>query len=410
MVNAPKGFFRERNRTAQGAPLTTNGPLMVIAPPVRVKMYSEYASTYHHTTREAQQLSLRDAKFIVATDVSLHDQFWPHMILDETCNVLIELGYPAWWVEIYRVKSKLAMYVTDVSPTEGNVMIGNIFDPDLSVGLPSGNAFTDIEGTLLMSWVYFLIMVEHTMPSLIQSLHAEDTAVQVVDQFLRGKLAIGLKDKSDDALMLWRDDALIPAAKELQRKLKEGEQVSPYMKVTYEHGGAFLGNILLYPESRDTGKLVLIGNILSFATNQLSPEYGVQSGVRDRSRVKRPFPGLAWESVHDVYGSSPVFGVVLDLLEESWYDCFGESYIHFREQLLERDKRKLASYVKTVSTKMGMDDLSPIDQEVMSNPDKAHYKYGEADISDDVLNLLFQGLPVEEVEPYFNLITRNVSL
>jgi hypothetical protein len=409
-LNAPEGFFRERNRTAQGAPLGTNGPLMVIAHPIRKRIYDRYAFTFHHTTREEQQKSLREAKFLIAADVASHDQFWPSFILEETVSVMKDIGLPEWWVEIYRSKSKLPMYVTDVSPTEGNVMIGDLNNPNLSVGLPSGNAFTDLEGTMLMTWVYFIIMVEHTLPGLISSMSTDEATLQIMDQFLQGKLSIRLKDKSDDALLYWADEALVPLAQKLQQKMQDGEQVSPYMTVGYEHGGAFLGNILLYPADKDPAKMVLIGNILSFITNQLSPEYGVQSGVKDRSRVQRPFPGLAWESIHDVYGSSPVFGDVLELLEACWYDVFGESYIHFRDNLLERDRKRLAHFVRTMRLKSGLDSLTEMDHEVLASPDKLHYKFAESDISADVVDMLFHGLPLEKVEPHFNNIMRNVSL
>lgn len=401
----PDGFFRERKRTAMGGPLGMNAVLMPIAQSCRNHVYKTYSYTFHHTTRESIQNDLRSWKFVIPADVTQHDQFWPTFILDTIAEGMADVGLQEWWVHLYLTKSRLPLYVSDVGPGLGNLLIGDWRNPNLHVGLPSGNAFTDLEGTILMTWVYFLIQVEHTYPVLKSAFKNEVSAERTWDAYLAGKLPIVLKDKSDDALLGWTDPALVPAATALLEKMKDKStdkaQISPYMVVSYEHGGAFLGSILLYPESKNTENLVLIGNGVSLLVNQLSPEYGVSSGVKDRSKVKRGFPGLAWDSLAAVYGSCPAYGGLMDILEFAWYKHHGESYRGYREELLRRDQQLLLQYVDQLKLPIDVSDLSLAEKECLADSDKAQYKYVPDDLSPGVADFLFQGLTLDEVEPFF---------
>jgi hypothetical protein len=181
------------------------------------------------------------------------------------------------------------------------------------------------------------------------------------------------------------------------------------MKLTLEHGSAFLGSILLFPSDGSQDKVTFVGNVNSLVINQFSPEYGVQSKIRDRSRVKRPFPGLAWETLPSVYGSAPAFGTVMEETERAWRNVYGRSYSLFRDEMLRQDKRLLSEYIaKTATARIAMDSLTAIDHEVIASPEKMQYKFSSEDVSDGIEDLLFNGIPLEEVEPLFNKITRRI--
>ena len=400
----PKGFFRVRRRTAMGGPFGVNAPLMPVAQALRKALYDRYAYTFHHTSRSSQQEKINKWDWCIAADVTQHDQYWPTFILDAIKSELLSMGYAEWWVEIYVTKSHLPIYVTDVGPDQGNILLGDWRSPSLHVGLPSGNSFTDIEGALLMTFVYALVQLEHTAPEMIRTLSSDASCEQFADRYMKGELPICLLDKSDDGLLGWKEPHYIPRAKKLQEKMVNGDSVSPYMIVSYEHGFAFLGGILLYPESMDIKKMVITGNVNSFYINQFSPEYGVQSGIKDRSRVKRPFPGLAWESMDSVYGSIPIYGEAKQLIEKHWYDAFGVSYFAYREALLEMDKRRIQDYIKSNASAKGLYDLSSTDMEVLASPEKLEYKFAPSDISSSVLDMLYQGLPIEYTEPYLEAV------
>lgn len=399
----PDGFFRERNRTAHGGPLGINAQLMPIAQAIRNNIYEKYGYTYHVTTRQALQDDIRsDWKFIINADVASHDTFWPTFTVDTICEGMSDAGIQDWWLTLYKTSKKLPMYVTDVDDGVGNILLGDWRKPDLHPGLTSGVATTDLDGSIVMTWVYFLIQVTHTYPDFIPLLKEKASRERIIDSYLRGKLPFRLKDKSDDAAMGWTDPVAVSRAVALQDKMKKGEQISPYMVVTYEHGGAYLGSIFLYPESKLTSGIVLIGNALSLVINQLSPEYGVQSGVADRSRTKRPYPGLAWDTLAQAYGSAPAYGVVMESLERAWYDVRHESYRGLRERMLEEDRLRLAADIRRQSAnKLTYDDFTALDKEVLARPDLIQHRVSPNDVSPGLLEMLFQGLGVDEVEPYF---------
>lgn len=403
----PDGFFRARNRTAKGGPLGMNATLMPIAHAVRKHIYDAYAYTFHHTTRASTESDVRDLSYVIAADVSNHDWYWPHFILDVVKDELLNLGFADWWVELYVTKSRLPDFVTNVGPNSTNLLNGDYRAPSNSGGLPSGNAFTDIEGTLLMAFVYFLIQVKHTYPRLLREGRNVESATQVVHAYLRGELPIVLKNKSDDALLGWKDGALTPAARDLQQKMKDDEKISEYMIVSYEHGGAFLGSILHYPDSAEISNVVLTGNILSYVTNQFSPEYGIYSGRGDRSKAKRPYAGLAWNTMRENYGSCPIFDEVKDIIEWEWSKVYGESYDLMRKAWAYRDEKALADDIRN-NTDTTLKAVSPVDVEVLIDPSRAEWKYAKDDVSDTVRSLLFKGIPTEDVEPFFNSVVNPI--
>lgn len=401
----PKGFFRARKRTAMGGPLAMGAALMPVAQAVRAGIYEKFAYTFHHTTREAQQDGLKDWVWSFAADVSQHDQYWPTFVLPVIKDELSKIGFKDWWLELYETKSHLPLYVTGVGPNEPNLLLGDWRKPDLHCGLPSGNPYTDLEGTMVMTWVYAMIQIDHTEPRYANLCKSRSGAYEFAKQYMLGQLPIALKDKSDDALLGWKEPHQIAAARELQAKAKRGDQLSPYMLVTYEHGGGFLGNLLLYPKDFQMQKMVLIGNILSYFNRQFTPEYGVSSQQRDRTKVRnRPYPGLAWESLDTVYGSSPVYGEAKELIEQTWRDVFGYSYKGFRDDLLRHDKRQLANDIERMTARAGNMTLSAIDAEVIASPDKLEYKFLKGDVSPEVYSLLYTGLSTDFTGPYLDSI------
>lgn len=405
------GFFRERNRTAKGGPLGVNAPLMPVAQAVRASLYGRFPFSYHHTTRDSQQKEIAASKFVLAADVSNHDHFWPQeLVLDTIGDELLRMGYADWWVHLFMISFKLPDYVTDVGPGLGNVLIGDWRAPANRGGLPSGQAFTDLMGTLVMTFVYFQIQVDWTYPELVKTMEraTEDGAVRLWEDYLSGRMPISLKDKSDDALMLWSEDRYVARAHRLSKAMELGEErINPYMNVSLEKGGAFLGSILLYPQSKDISKMILIGNGISYIVNQLCPEYSVQSAVVDRSRAKRPFNGLAWATMDLNYASCPVYGLLKEEMERVHYDVYGTSYTAMRERWLADDQRSLRDYLRHVSA--SLPDLTMVETEVLADPSKAEWKYLAEDISEEILSMLFQGLTTDEVTPYFNSVVPTSS-
>nr|QYF49688.1 MAG: putative RNA-dependent RNA polymerase [Guangxi cysto-like virus 1] len=401
----PDGLFRTRKRIAMGTPLGTNAPLMTIAHPVRKKIYRVYPFTYHHTTRERLRSELRKWEFMIAADVSNHDWFWPTWFIDEVADILRDLGYADWWVDLYVMKGKMRTFVTSVGPGIPAGVLGDWTDYSSYGGLPSGNAFTDIEGTYGMTFVYLVLLIEHIMPEMIDRMHDQYECESFVESVLQGEAPVGIKDKSDDALLLARGEPYVTRLRNLQEEMIEGkEDLSPYFKISYEHGGAFLGNIIVFPESGNMAEIDVVGNINSFVINQFSPEYSINSRVVDRSTLKRPYPGLAWGSYADVYGTTPTYHGVLDCIEKHFYDAFGTSYRSLREHHLEKDRLALRKHL----SRQDLAFLTTVEAEVLAEPAKLQYKYTEDDVRPAIVNLLFHSLDTEDTRGIFNSITKDV--
>jgi len=401
----PNGFFRTRRRNAAGGGLGINATQMPVAHAVRKKMYGEYAYTFHHTTRDSIRQDLRKAHLLIAGDVSNHDWYWPHFAHDAMEAELEAMNYSEWFVKLFRTISKLPIFVAGVGPDIPNILLGDWRSPSNTGGLSSGEAMTDIKGSIWMTFCYFILQATHTYPSILKTCETFEGALSTMDRYLKGQLPIALKDKSDDGIMIWTDRTLLPAALKLQRRMQEGDlSISNYMIIQYEHGGAFLGSIIMYPGDKNPAKLDLIGNIVSLVGNQFSPEYGVFNGHGDRSKAKRPYGGLAWDTMRQNYGSSPIYDDVVDLIEHHWGKVYGYSYANFRREWLIADKKALASAISTNGV-AGLNDLTPADIEVLIDPARADWKYSEEDLTPGLKDMMFKGLSLETVEPYFRAAT-----
>lgn len=400
-----EGIFRERRRTAMAVQLGINTQLAVVAHPMRKNMYSTYAFTYHHTGRANKEEKVADWENAVAIDVSDHDILWPSSFLRPLiCDELREMGFAEWWVAHLEYVLKMPIYVGAPGPDLGKVLIGDWRNPQMDVGLTSGNAMTDILGSIGMTAIYAIMQLDHTAPHIVAGLRTYADVLRFMDSYLKGKEEICQLSKSDDALLGWRQGRALAASKELVAKLQRGEQVSPYMVVGYEHGGAFLGDIMYYDSTRSPRNARFIGNIVSMVNNQFSPEYSVQSNVKDRAKRARPFPGLAWASMKLTYGDCPIYGETLSLIEKEWRHCFGESYEAYREEWLRQDTLALSQYVKRVAQDRGLQGLNYIDLEVLVDPDKMHYKFSEDDVSDDVKAVVTNKISAATLEPIFRKI------
>lgn len=402
----PQGFFRERRRTAQGIPGPIGAALTPIAQAARTRMYSVYAYTFHHTTRAQKEEKVHEWDFSIAADVSDHDAFYPSQVIDKWAETFKKIGFAEWWVELFSTSFKLPIYVSAPGPDQGQTLIGDWREPNLRMGLSSGNPFTDMLGSGNMCITYLISQIEHTAPHFKNQIRDISSAMTFLDMYMKGKLEIGQISKSDDAFLLWKKGVSAAAAHDFQRAMKDKKQLSDYMHIGYEHGGAFLGDILLYDSTKELKRAIFIGNILSMLRNNFSPEYGCDSHIRDRSRVKRPYPGLAWASMREVYGDCPVYREVLDVVEHTWRKVYGYSYKLYREKLLRDHTLELEKAVRNVGLSMGRSELTPIEIDVLNDPSRAQWRYKDDDIRPEVMEHLMHGLPLEEVSPYFESIIK----
>lgn len=399
-------FWRERIRVAYGGPWGINADLQPVAAAVRTRIYDLYGFTLHHTTRDQMQSKISKAKFTIAADVSDHDRLWSQHFLETKTDELLNMGYADWWCKIYNTKSKLPIFIKGVGPNIPGVLMGDPLNPTVNAGLPSGNSFTDLEGTEAMVLTYFVVQVEHTMPELIPMIKDMASATYIMDRYMKGNLDISLLDKSDDAQLMWSNPVHLPRAMALRDKMEKKEPVSPYMVITYENGGAFLGNILLFDETRDPKNVTLIGNANSFMLSQFNPEYSVPGAhIKTRSGHRRPYPGLGYRHLTDAYGTIPVYREMTDMIEHHWAKEMGGSYRAYREKMAIQDERQLAEDLSVISrNSQDIRDLTLIEAEILADPSKLEYKYTLDDVRPSIAYLLFRGVGVDHVKPWLKKV------
>lgn len=397
--------FRTRRRTAYGCSLGVNAYLLPIAQSVRSHLYEAYSWSFHHTTRAQKQEKVRANEYAIFVDVSDHDLLWPNGMYSKIIeSELKAMGFAPWWVDLLVLSLHLPIYISSPAPGEGHVIIGDPENPDLEAGLPSGNAFTDLFGTFGMAPIYAMIQIEQTAPWLIESFTSLEAVKGFLHDYLRGALPFSACSKSDDGMMLWKSGRSAELAVNLQAKMVAGEQLSKYMHVSYEHGGKMLGDILLYGSDKTTKNSFFIGDITSFFTNLLAPEYSCNSKERDRTRVRRPYPGLAYDTASQVYGSCPAYAGTLDMLEFFYRKEFGDSFEATRVAWRDYDRQLLAAWLQAQKIKFKWDDLSPIEQEVFASRDKIQWKYSPDLIREELRELILPGISLEYIQPYFQSI------
>lgn len=406
----PDGFFRTRLRTAMGLAYKVSCSLMPVGQSTRAKLYKLYPFAYHHTTRAQKEERLHQWDHTMFADVSDHDIFYPlDLYLPEITDVLLNtLKWSPWGVKIFEKSFRLPVYVGSPANGEGHVLLGDPFAPNLNAGLSSGHPMTDIMGTLNMAFNYALVQIEHTAPHWWKVVgQSHESACTFVRNWQRGELPFSAMLKSDDAAMNWRGAAVVKAALALHARLRDEPDFlpSPYVKISYEAGGKFLGDVALYGPDKSNKSIVMIADPISDLVNTIVPEYGVQSEKWDRTKVKRPYGGLAYASRDQVYGTTPVYGLLTEAMEKIYRDVRGESFHSFRLMWQRRDEALLSKHLASVSSQKHLGAFSAIDLEVLASPDKLEYKYTEADVSPEVTALLHQGIPVGEVAPYLAAFT-----
>lgn len=408
-----KDFARERRRTAQAIPGKLGFALMPIAQAARANLYKKFPFSFHTRSRTDLQAKLRKWDSTVAVDVSDHDILWFGFILDAWKDELLKLGYADWWVELFITSLKLPIYVSAPGPGQGGVLLGDWAEPNLNAGLSSGNPFTDLLGAGGMAPNYLITQVEHTAQEHIPFLErATDAEVDVfTSSYWSGELDFACKSKGDDALMLWKGKENVRRSTKLLELMKEvnesdderrSVEINPYIKITYEHGAAYLGHLVLFDSSFELSKTVLTGNPLSMIRNMWSPEYTVNSHIKKRSGQKRPYPGLAWGDLSSNYGTCPIYGELKELVDKVYFDIYGSSYSAFRERLLFDDTKKLATDLsyQRVEVPEDLGWLTPVEKEVIASPEKLQYKYLPTDVRPEILALFSRGINEKIVHDY----------
>jgi hypothetical protein len=287
--------------------------------------------------------------------------------------------------------------------------LGDWTNPNLLQGLSSGHGLTDILGTIFMTFSYTDIQLTHLAPEMKQKLvnEVDVSGGLAIDRFLfeylNGKLPIAQMSKSDDALILVKGGLYKERLAILREKLKDEVQISDYMLISYESGYAFLGDVLIYDVTKALAKSRFSGNIVSYVYNLFVPEYSIDTHKPIEQR-RRPFPGISHGTAPEVFGSSPIWQEVNDVIEKVWFEVYGESFRRMRQAQYDNDVVALAEFVKHRTTHLRQLDLSLIDAEILADPSKLSWKYGPQDVHPAIVELFSSGLNADATKAFSEFV------
>lgn len=407
-----------RMRVASGGPGTTNYALMAHAQAVRAMMYKKWPFTWKATTPSDKEEKIHQFEHAIFADVSDHDQLFPGWFIDLALDTMRNINYDGRFVALLGAAMRMPYYVGANARDEGQVLIGDPADPTCNFGLSSGIAYTDLFGSWWMTSVYVIAMIEHSAPWLIQSFEKPGrTAADALSRILSGEAEVGVMDKSDDAIMLFRREAVSGARawhESLARAEESGEKFpsSPYMDLSYEVGGKYLGTVALFPLNKRLSEIKMVGDIVSSKINRWSPEYAVNwSNQRDRTREKRPFPGLSAVAEAQVFGSAPAFQEAREIEEFLFKKHHGESLAAYFAALRRHDEDAMINLMNQRASAMrdnlkaiGVSGLTTLELLALYNPEYLHYKISKTDIRPQVFDILMGGVEVEYVEDFLSEI------
>lgn len=358
-----------RVRTAYGASGTVSYALTVAIAPARAAMFAKYHFTYKHRTPKEVAEKINKFKAVLGVDVTQYDQsilaFW----LERLCKNLATIGpfsQAMASLNYYHISAyALAPCPYDVNDTPW-VAVGSLFDKagySFERGLASGTPLNPDIGKIIQTF------------EIVSRLHRSKVlafdSFNDVDNFLRGYRAVACLNSSDDTLLLGSS----------REELKKVIKIGGYLFWDEEDVPVFLGSIY----GGTPGQVVGYPNIMSFFHRRLNPETGIGYKPTDQRYHWRA--GFVAQDYH--YGTHPRFNEASRLLNETWREFFGHSFLAVYQN--PDHERSLI---------MSMASRSEVDRLVMVKPEVIHYMVDEKDVSPEVLALTTSAITVDEVNHY----------
>lgn len=335
----------------------------------RANYFEEFGYTWHHTTADQIYDGIKDFESIIGLDVTLMDQNMPKFFLDYHADWLEDYWDPRV-AQLVRWLNGIPYFAPQLTAGGKPYWAGNPMDPstfNIDVGLSSGRSDNPDLGKWYMTSVYFCLVDDYLHDLLEQGANDDESIMTVLKG---GHKVFGLKDMGDDAILGLRAGYSELATKMRADLTEAGESgkagLSPYAILDVEKGVAFLGNVILKDA---TGKLIRpIPNPVTFLVNRHCPERSVNTGYQQYW-----MHGYLAAMEHYSRAGS-IIGELDRMGEELWRKHFPGVPTPGQMANMARRQRPLP---------LG-DTLSEVDMEVLLDPSKLFYKFGDQDVSPSI--------------------------
>lgn len=360
-------FSGMRLRVIDAGPWAINCDLQIVATSHMRAMFKRYGQTFHVNTKE-QIIKAVDGKYVFCSDVSEYDQ----SMSKDAIAVVFESMRKYYPEGIARSAERLyeAPYYARPLELDGKQgrWVHNPHDWSFSMraGNRSGHAFTSLVAKV---------------NKVIESLFLIDRLYAVTKQnlklFLTGAMPMGLVNNGDDEIIWAATRADLERFKVLRADLSAGHYV-----VKPEVGQGFSGLLLVRPDPT-VPSYVPTPRVHTSIEKCYVPERSVGG------RMRRFWAIGFYDRIDALHQS--------DVGREVW-DIHNFCY----RKHLEPEIGKLSQILDSAYKQHEIDlhALTSIDREVLADPDKLHYKYGDDDVSDGVLAMLTTKVPLKYCEAF----------
>lgn len=341
-----------------------------------------YAFTWKHTTPEQIYGKIKDAAYVVGSDIKQMDQSVPFFLLDKHADYFEQYVDPRFASVLRRMNT-----ATYFCPQPGLGLApfsaGSFLDPKVKVrvGLASGRPDNPDIG----KWVCFSAYLA-IIDDLFGLFRNEPDPVRRLDllrAFMRGEhpLLAMLNAGDDNVIIVKRGPQADRLVKELRAAFAKGD-ASPYFRIVPEIGISFLGNVIRMDEQ---GQVMMpIPSPVSFLVNWISPEHDIWSPHR---REFWPW-GVEARLLHYAAGGEVISDWLRTLLSV-WQ-------FHFKNEVA--NPVALAARARQIMDPPGLASMDPVSRQVFINPDKLFYQYTDMDVAEDVRKLFTTQIPGDVIE------------
>lgn len=362
--------FAMRARNVYGMSFVVNHIDAAVMSQFREFYLNEFEFTWKHRGHDHVTEKIAGWRYFAGFDVTSFDSTVPKFILDWLCDQFSTV------IDDRLVKmKKLMVHAPYIMPCPSNrphdVIVTDPFHGDdpldidcfnFDLGLPSGIASNPDYGKFIMMFQYLCLIdgIEH------------DVIEFGIEGILKGKHPkYAFLNAGDDCVILMNDETLA-------QRIRDGDYVADYFKVEPEMPISFLGGVIA--DMGSEGHKV-IPNIESYFANWLVPEKGIDHSTR------KNFWAVGEKERRMYYATAPAFPLAQTIYREL---CI--KYLKASPAALIGDTYELQA------PQLG---LSPVDMLVLQNPAYLHYRYGEEQVSQNILDLIVTAIPPETIVPLF---------
>lgn len=363
-------FSATRARLFHGAPYAANLYPQIIATGCMHAMFERYPETFHCTDVPTMVAGIGPDEMVVCSDASEYDRSMSTFLIHRMFDRAREYWDPVVidWCEHLAFASYFSRPVSlrEGTPEARANLIGNVFEKShqLFRGNPSGHAWTSLIAKVMMVFDFLATCDDLT-----------HDVLERMDDYLRHRATLKTHNNGDDGMYRGATPVLLKYRAHRFGKINPG-----YFVLTPEVGHVWSGYIMA---PKPEGGYEAYHRASTTVEKLFCPERSAGGNFRPRFTI-----GMLQRLN---YGDHPKHDVIVECIARAWRDTAESHYGGLMERIMAHHER----------LQLDMNALTAIDRIVLDDPTKLYHQFTEADVSPEVLAMIFEkALTTEEVLPF----------